>query len=194
MAVRKRQHRAVVMPSSREADPRPLRGAEQSPIAGVRTEGTLLDAVGVFVDENEGIRRGRIFHVSNLVPAILVHALLRVVAEVHVHVHRHTADSGNLALVTHGRFVGGTLIYAGRVVVLEEGTLANVRVAHIGVGISVKPVGALTGPTGTVRSTGKLRVGWHIVVVITSVHCPAKLQLFVVAQAEGAGGLGFDLG
>ena len=175
VAVREGQHRAVVVPRGRKADPRPLRGAEQRPLAGVRAEGTLLNALGVFVDENEGIRCGRILHVPDLVPAIFVHALVRVVAEIHIHVHRHTADAGNLALVANSRLVGGTLVDAGGVVVLEEGALAYVRVIHIGVGVAVKPRGALTGPTGPAASPRELGVGRHAIVVIPGVHRPAKL-------------------
>ena len=113
MAIGKGQYRAVVVAGSRETDPRPLGRAEQRPCAGVCAEGTLLNALGVFVDEHEGLRGGGVVDVADLMPAFVVIPILRAGSEVHIHVHRHATHARDFALVTDGRFVGGALVNAG---------------------------------------------------------------------------------
>ena len=156
MAVGERQHRAVVVSGRRETDPRPLGCAEQCPCAGVRAEGALLDALGVFVDEYESLRRGGVFDVTDLMPAFVVIPILWAGSEVHIHVHRHAAHARDFALVIDSRLVGGTLVDAGRVVVLEEDALADVAVVDICPRVAVQPRWSLAEPAGPAAAAGEL--------------------------------------
>ena len=113
MAVGERQNRAVVVAGRRKTDPRPLDRAKKCPCTGVCAECTLLNALGVFVDEYESFRGGGVFDVVDLMLAFVVIPIIRAGSEVHIHVHRHATHSRDFTLVIDGRLVGGTLVNAG---------------------------------------------------------------------------------
>ena len=140
MPIGKSESAAIVMPRGGKANPSPQARAEKPPmIWGVNAKRALLNALFIFVDENDRFGGRRIVYLRQLVPAPAIIGIRWVGPHVHIHIHGDAAGPGNQSFITNGGFVTGTFIDANRFVVIEQNAMLDICEIRVRPRISLQP-------------------------------------------------------
>ena len=194
MPIRECKRTAIIMPGGWKTNPGPLRGSEQPPLLGsIDAKSALLNAFLMFVDEDERLTGRGFANVCCLMPALPVIGVRWFSADIHIHAHGHATGPPNQALIAYGGLIGGAFVNANGFVVPKEGASLDIGKRGVGPGISLQPGVCANAQSGPVIGHVDSFVGWQHILIIVTVHLPAKLKLTVIIETADLLRFGFCL-